>query len=325
MRAFLNSWFLNRALCGAALVLASRFVSADEPAPQAAPAPERIALTYKFHAGDFLHYAGNNRVQYMTQLGDQYKSESRTVPLEERTFNSHQENVTEAHLRIVSVDEQGNALVEPVMDRTRMTAQLHGKQPVIFDSASNTAPPPEFRLVREAVGRTVARFQVAPTGKLLKAIIVDATAPQSLRDSAEKLEARFPYLSLMPAAPVAVGDKWKEEYSTVIVNEGLKQPFPIRRIYELTSVTESTATIKFKTLVMSPITDPEVEKQIIQQTPLGTITFDRTRGIVTSYTASIERTTMNAFGPQSLLRVTGQSTEKLVTPDSGVTVGAAQR
>jgi len=284
-----------------------------------------VTLAYKFQAGDFLHYAGSSRVHYVTQLGDQYKNEAGPLPLEERTFNSLQSNETEAHLRIVTVDEKGVALVEPVMDRTRMTAQLHGKPQVVFDSDSKTPPPAEFQAVREAVGRTVARFHVAPTGKLLKAVIVDSTAPQSLRESAEKLEPRFPYLSLLPQHPVSVGDKWREEYSTVILNEGLKQPFPIRRIYELTAVQDGIATISFKTLFLAPVHEPEIEKQIIQQTPTGTISFDIARGVVVSYTSKIERTTINAFGPQSLLRVVGQSTEKLVPQDSSVTVGATQR
>jgi hypothetical protein len=63
------------------------------------------------------------------------------------------------------------------------------------------------------------------------------------------------------------------------------------------------------------LNEPELEKQIIQQTPTGTIDFDVERGLVRSYASTINRSTINAFGPRSLLQVTGESTEKLVTAD----------
>ena len=256
-------------------------------------------------------------MKYTTQLGDQYKSPSgQALSLEERTFHSHHSNETGSHLRVVTVDEQGLALVEPVIDSTRMSAKLHDKNEVVFDSATDVAEtPPEFRAVRESIGRTVARFQVDPCGKLVKAIIVDLLAPPSLREAAEKLDLRFNYLPPLPATPVSVGGKWREDFSTLVVNEGLKQPLPIRRIYELTGVADGIAVIKFKTLILTPVNDPEVEKQVLQLTPTGTIEFDLERGLVRSYKATINRTAINAFGPQSLMRVTGEATDSLVTAD----------
>jgi hypothetical protein len=283
----------------------------------------RHVLTYKFQPGHFVHYVGANRVQYTTQLGDQYTTESGPTQLEVGTFQSHQSNDTNTHFRVVKVDDDGGALIEPVVDRTRMTAQMHGKKPVIFDSASSGAVPPEFVAIRESIGRTVARFQVAPNGKLMKATIVDEAAPKSLRDAAERLDTRFPFLSLLPATPVSVGDKWREEYSVIVLNGGLKQPLPMRRIYELAAVADGIAVIKFKTLVLAAVNEPELEKQLIQQVPTGTIEFDIERGLVRSYTSVIDRTTINAFGPKSLLQVKGESTEKLVTGDPAEKVEAS--
>jgi hypothetical protein len=280
--------------------------SATAPANAAPSGP--IMLAYKFESGQFVHYSGTNRVQYTTQLGDQYD-----LPREQRKFSNIQTNETGSHFRIVTVDEQGIATIEPVVDRARMTAKMHGKEPVEFDSASDATPQPQFQAIRDAIGHPVARFQVSPTGTLIKAIIVDATAPQSLRDAAERLDTRFPFLSLLPSMPVAVGDKWREDYSIVAVVNGLKQPIPIRRIYQLDAVADGIAIIKFKTLVLTPVNDPEFEKQIVQQTPTGTIEFDIERGLVRSHSSSVHRTVMNAFGAQSLLQVIGESTETLVT------------
>lgn len=262
-----------------------------------------IVLNYKFQPGQFVYYSGTSRVQYITQLGDQSQ------------FSTLQTNETGTHFRVVTVDENGLALIEPVIDRTRMTAKMEGKETVEYDSAKAVDPQSQFRAIQDAIGRTVARFQVAPNGKLIKATVVDTTAPQALRDAAGKLDTRFPYLSLLPSTPVSVGDKWREDYSIVVINEGLKQPIPMRRVYELTAVASGIARISFKTVVLTPLNEAELEKQVIQQTPSGTIDFDIDRGLVRSYTSNIDRTVLNAFGQQSLLNVTGKSTETLASID----------
>lgn len=293
--------------------------SATAPANVSASGP--VTLEYKLKPGQFVHYSGINKITYDTKLGDQYGTEGRGgfVPLraDEREFTSIQANETGTHFRVISVDEAGIALIEPVVDRTRMTAKMHGKEQVEFDSSTNINPDASFQAIREGIGRTVARFQVAPTGKLLKAVIVDATAPQALRTAAEKLDTRFAYLSLLPSEPVSVGDKWREEYNVIVVQEGLKQPFTLRRIFELNSVVDGIATIKFKTLVMTKGTDePEVAKQLMQQTPSGTIEFDIQQGLVRSYKSSISSTVINAFGRESMLRINGEATEQLVTAET---------
>lgn len=269
-----------------------------------------ITLAYKFHSGQFAHYMGTSRVQYKSQLNP------------ENIYISQQSNDTWTRFRVVTVDESGLALIEPVLERTRMMARMHDKPPVLFDSDAKTEPQPEFRAIRDAIGKTIARFQVAPNGKLVKAMVIDSSAPASLQTAAQKLDTRFPYLPILPSTPVAVGDKWREEFTVDAINEGLREPIPLRRIFELTGIADGIAIIKFKTLTMKSINDPELEKQLIQQTPTGTIEFDIERGLVRSYTSSVNKTAINALGNETLLHVVGESTEKLVTVD-GRDPGAA--
>ncbi len=269
-----------------------------------------ITLAYKFHSGQFAHYMGTSRVQYKSQLNP------------ENIYVSQQSNDTWTRFRVVTVDESGLALIEPVLERTRMMARMHDKPPVLFDSDAKTEPQPEFRAIRDAIGKTIARFQVAPNGKLVKAMVIDSNAPASLQAAAQKLDTRFPYLPILPSTPVAVGDKWREEFTVDAINEGLREPIPLRRIFELTGIADGIAIIKFKTLTMKSINDPELEKQLIQQTPTGTIEFDIERGLVRSYTSSVNKTAINALGNETLLHVVGESTEKLVTVD-GRDPGAA--
>ena len=66
---------------------------------------------------------------------------------------------------------------------------------------------------------------------------------------------------------------------------------------------------------MIPINDPELSKQLIQQTPTGSIEFDIERGLVHSYTSIINQTAINALGSETVLQVAGEATEKLVSID----------
>lgn len=282
-------------------------VLGDDDAPgvvsatAASSADGSIRLIYKFQAGQFSHYSGTSRVQYITQL-------------ESKKFTTLQTNDTGTHFRVITVDESGNALIEPVVDRTRMTAKMPDKDPVVFDSESGEPVPVEFRTIREAIGRPVARFTVSPYGELIKATVIDPTAPQSLRDGAEKLTTRFAFVVRLPKTAVRVGDKWKEDYSTTVsIGRGLRQDVMIRRVYELVSVSDGVAHIKFKTTLLKSLQDPELEKQVIQQTPHGSIDFDIERGLVRTHVSNINQTTINAFGAQSLLQVVGEATETLVT------------
>lgn len=290
----------SEAATDAEITLASAISPANVPA-----AP--VTLAYKFKPGQFVRYTGSSRIQYRTELGDQYPD----LPKEQRKFSNVQTNETETHYRVIAVDDQGNGTIEPVVERTKMTARMHDKEPVEFDSSKPVEGTSPFQAIRDVIGHPVARFQVSPRGKLLKSTIIDETAPKSLRDAAEKLDTRFPYLSHLPSGPVAVGDKWREEYTTLAVNNGLKQPIPLRRIHELVAIADGVAVIKFKTIVLMPVDNIDLEKQLMQQTPTGRIEFDIERGLILSYTSSINRIVMNAFGGQSLLQVTGESTEKL--------------
>jgi hypothetical protein len=261
---------------------------------------EPVQLAYKFQPGQFVHYLGYNKIEMRTQL-------------QGRLYDTSQHNETGKHFRVVSVDEQGVALIEPVMDWAKMSARMPDKGEVSFDSESKSPVQPQFRFIKETIGRPVARFQVAPTGELVKAIIVDTTAPAPMREAAQKLNAQFEFFVRLPKAPVKVGGKWNEDSSmTVTGGKGDRHPVSIRRVYELTAVNGDMASIKFKTLILTQLDDPELEKQVMQSATSGTIKFDIEKGLVRSYAANVNKTTLNAFGSESLMQIVGETTETLV-------------
>ena len=78
----------------------------------------------------------------------------------------------------------------------------------------------------------------------------------------------------------------------------------------------NVATIRVLNSLLTPMNDPEILRQLVQQTPKGTIEFDMQQGRVLNRTLQIDEKVVGAFGAQTLLQANGECVEKLIPPDS---------
>ncbi len=319
------SWF-RRALGGEVIVCAGliagvgsivgtgKFALAEETeaaasavAPAVAPSSEpvkpaatTVLLQYKFQPGQFLHYEVADHVRYVTQKGG-------------NAFEMLQRNDSAKHFRVVTIEEDGSALLEPIIDRIRMSAKLHEKPVVEFDSAKDKLAPPEFQRHKEAVGKPMARFLFTPSGELKSVKLLEANVAPAVAAAAAKADPKLSFLVPLPTESIAVGHRWKQKYNeSISAGQGLFQPVPMLRQFELTGISDGVATIKFKTSILALLNDAKAQGQLAQQTPSGTIEFDIERGLIRSRKVVTNETVLNAFGQQTLLQVSGESIEKLV-------------
>jgi len=259
-----------------------------------------VQLKYKFQPGQFVHYEVSDRVRYVTQQGGS-------------AFESLQRNDSSKHFRVVSVDDDGSALLEPIIDRIRMSARLHDQPLVEFDSAKDKVAPPKFQRHLETVGKPMARFQFAAHGELLAVRVIATDVPKATTAAADKADPKMNFLVPLPTEPIAVGHRWKQKFDEPIsAGQGLTQQIPMLRQYELMSISDGIATIKFKTSILALLNDPKIQGQLVQQTPSGTIEFDVERGLIRSRKSVTNETVVNALGPQTILQAIGESTEKLI-------------
>jgi len=187
---------------------------------------------------------------------------------------------------------------------------------VIYDSTKPEEPLKEFEKVASTVNRPQARFQLSASGRLLKVTLLMNDVPKFFADAAAKADPSINLLVAFPEQPVKVGDKWTEKFETpVTVGNALNRPITLIRSYELASVVDQLATIQVRTALLTPTNDPEILRQIIQQTPAGTIEFDLRQGRIINRSFKIAEKVFNAFGNQSLLQANGTMTERLVDPN----------
>ena len=271
-------------------------VNADETAYQ---------LAYKFNTGQFLHYELSDRAELTTQTSN---SLSRAI----------QQTQCMKSYRIVSTDESGGATIEPIVEHVRMASTTGDAGIVGYDSSKDEVVPKGFENLAGTIGRPLARFQVAPNGKLLKVTLLVDDVPKNFSDAAEKTDPAINFLVVFPEQPVKVGDKWNEKIETKVsvasVGSQLQRELGLIRVFELTKVENEIATIRFRTSLRIPVSDPDILRQTVQQTPSGVIEFDLKNGRLLSRSLKIDEKVVGAFGAQTLLDAQGEMTEKLITP-----------
>ena len=267
---------------------------------------ESYLLVYKFETNQFVHY----QVAHKTTIDIVFGQSKQT------TVN---ESKTRKHFRVITADAD-TALLEPVIDHVRMTAQADDGDPIVFDSSAPAKKCPlAFLNILKTVGKPMSRVKFTTSGKLLAVIPFNAKPkPIGQPNSQQQKPANDPsrnFLVEFSKERIRVGERWSDDINVdVNLTPKLKKQIVLRRTYLLQSVEGQLATIRLKTAVLSPLNDPAIEAQLIQRTPAGTIVFDIDQGQIVSRKTKIDKVVINPFGPKSSMRAVSIRTERRLNP-----------
>ncbi len=294
-----------------AIKLVSNEVAADETTAE----KKQVLLRYRFQPNQFLHY----KVVHEMIIQMQAKA------LKEVTKNL---TTSRQHLRVVSVDEDGNAIMETMLDHVKMKSQFDDNPPTEFDSDDPDKRPAQFEHILKSVGKPQGRVRVNAMGKVLEMNVTagkNATAKNGViknisktdadKPEPEKLES-YSLLVPLPEKPVGLGEQWIDYMDIKVqVNKTLTRTVKVRRAYTLTKLDGNIAKIEFKTSILDDPQDPEVRVQLIQRSPSGSIRFDIENGKIISNTMHSDQTEIGIAGDASSMRAVSNRTETLFTPD----------
>ena len=264
----------------------------------AADEGETVRLAYKFQPSESLH------LEYRQDM---------TMDIRHPEFQRKMVSqvISNKHLRIISVDANGNALVEPVIDRTRMTSRQDDDPESKFDSAEGfDGCPSEYRPLLAAVGKPMVRIKFAPNGK-----VVEATGLNGATTAARDIEKdpMLNFLIVFPDQPVRVGETWKDDFEAIAqLDKTLKQGVKLRREYRLLKLNGSQAEIELKTGSLTPLRDPMIEMQIAGRLLSGKIVFDHELGQIVSREMNVEGQVLNGAGPRTVVNTVMTQSERLV-------------
>ncbi len=257
---------------------------------------EQFQLVYKFEPNQFVHCEVAHKMTIEIKLGEASQT----------TYN---ESKSRKHLRVVAVDQHGNAVLEPMIDHVRMTAKSE-QETVVFNSTDGPDKcPPAFQHVLKTIGQPLTRVKVAANGRLLS--LGNEYVQQKGGNSIHESDASRNFLVVFPEKPVRIGAAWHDDINVPVeVSAKLKRQITLRRTYRLMAVKDSIAIIGLKTAVLEPIRDPQIKAQLIQRAPVGTIRFDIQMGQIASWESNIDKVVVGAFGLNSSMRAISYRSER---------------
>lgn len=272
-------------------------------------AEEEVLLRFRF--------AANQRFDY-----DVLTEFSMTTQFDENEELTTNRTDVRKHLKVLQVNPDGSADLEVMIDSVKMKAKVADNEPEEFDSAaSGEIDRPDFRKIKESVGRPQAVLRFTPEGKLAEIVKIEESQGTEANPHPEEFQTT---LMSLPAGPVKVGTEWVEPFKVrVSMEDKLTQEISLQRKYKVESITGAQVRISMRTSILTPVRSPFIAVQLSQREMRGEILFDNERGVILSRALSVSREIVNGLGEKTLFRASTQLTEKLVTGLPAGTGGVA--
>ncbi len=272
-------------------------LAADEPKPAAEPAADAAAkyeLKYKFTLGESIRTEVVHRATVQTTIqGTTQKADT----------NSRSIKVW----KIDSVDADGTATFTHTVEHIDMWQRTTGRNEVRYNSDNPGDVPTGYEAVAASVGTPLSVVTMDARGKILKR-----------KEARDQPMAMSTQMTLPLAdAPVAIGESWTSPGEiSVAQKDGTPKKLQTRQKFTLESVDGDVATIKVDCQVLTPVNDPAIEAQLIQQLSSGSVRFDMAAGRVLSQLLELDKHVIGFSGPASSMHYVSRFTEKLVGADA---------
>lgn len=247
-------------------------------------------------------------LQYKLQKGEELVSQVVHVA-ETRTKMSGQEEASNSRTTsekawlVTDVNPKGEMTFEYRIKSVELKQSVGDGNEVTYSSTSKDEVPPMFKPVAESVGKTLATVRINARGQVLD------------RDK----EMKAPKLGMgdltipLPEKAIAVGERWSVPRDMrVKLESGAFKTIKVRELYTLRKVATGVATITIETQPLTPVNDPAVEAQLIQQLSKGEIRFDIDRGRMLSKRLDWSDEVVGFRGADTSLRYDSKFTEELV-------------
>ena len=102
----------------------------------------------------------------------------------------------------------------------------------------------------------------------------------------------------LPEQPVAIGESWSSPIEIdVTLKDGSQKKVQTRQKFTLESVTDGIAHIAMDSQVLTPISDPSIEAQLVQRMSSGWVKFDIEAGRVLSQQLELDKHIVGFNGP----------------------------
>lgn len=204
--------------------------------------------------------------------------------------------------QVQSVDPSGNMTFVYSIDNVQMQQSI-GDETQAYDSQTDAQVPDVFKTVAQSVNVPLATITISPSGEVV----------------ARDKEFRCPLLGIgdvtiaLPKEPLSIGAQWHVPRELhVRLDNGSYKTIKVRELYVLEKVSAGVATISLITQPLTPVNDPAIEAQLVQQLSKGTIKFDIDNGRLISKRLDWSEHVLGFRGSDSSMRYDATWSEDLV-------------
>jgi hypothetical protein len=219
--------------------------------------------------------------------------------------------------KIKRIEPTGNVVFEHQVEHVDMWQNVTGRQEVRYNSATDKTPPPGHEQVAASIGKTLSVVTMDRHGR----IVARDDRQQQFNPGIGDLTIPF------PNQPIKAGATWSiPDEVRVRLDDGTVKKISTRQQYKLEKVEAGVATIGVQTQVLTPVSDPKVQSQLVQRLQRGTIKFDLDAGRLIHKQMDLDESVLGFNGPDSHMQYLARFTEEPTTADAtAAKVGAEKR
>lgn len=246
-------------------------------------------------------------LKYKLQPGQIIESEVTHLAKTDTRINkteqsSQSRSISSKAWEVTEVDASGNMTFIYRIDRVDMSQQIGDNEEMRYNSEKDTVAPKVYAKVAESIGKPITTITIDSRGQVVKRNEGKSTSNLGMGDVA----------LVMPAKGVKIGEEWTvtREVKTRL-DDGGQKGIQVRETYTLEKVSAGIATIKIESKTISPLDDPAVEAQVLQQLSNGTFKFDIDAGHMVSKELKWNESVVDFSGAGSLMEYTARYNEEV--------------
>lgn len=195
-----------------------------------------------------------------------------------------------------------------VIENVSMWHQVSGRQEVRYDSSKDKEPPAEYQHVAQTVGEPMATITIAPSGQII-----------GRENARPQFNPGIGELTIpLPTEAVPLGHSWSTEGELPLrarPNDPITR-VKVRQLYTLENVQTGVATITLQSQVITPVSDPAIQSQLVQRIKKGHIKFDLDAGRVLSQQMDTDEIVIGFNGPESNMKYLSRLTEESIREEA---------
>ena len=252
---------------------------------------EKYTLRYQFHPGETLHW----NVEHRTLVRTAVSGSEQTV----ETISD-----SEKVWRVKEVKPDGTATFEHLVQWVDMRQKPAGGNEIRYDSRTDAKPPMGFDDVAASVGVPLSIITMDARGKIIT---------RQRKETRGVAANEGPITIPLPAEPIAVGHVWTFpcDIEVPLESGGVKKIKALQQ-FKLESVQTGVASIRVTTQIISPVTEPAIEAQIVQRESAGVVRFDIDSGRIIGQQMDIDKHVVGFRGQASSLHYVTRFSEQWI-------------